>query len=325
MKRSTFITWDQLKVGLVILIALGIGAMAIFTLNQRFAFFHERYIIYAFVPTANGLRQGGLVQVGGQLAGTVKDIEFLAVDNDTLHNLRIILEIDKELQDQVRSDSRGQLKTQGLLGDKVLDITPGTLKGQELGDGDTLAMSDALDYERVIAQASAAVGDMVQLTKDLREITGGIVRGEGTLGMLVTNRSLYDELTSTLSRTNQLMTRLQNPRGTVGRLMDDPEFYNNLTGLTARMDSLLVTMNSPQGTVGRMLRDTVLYANLISTSQNVDSLVKALTTGDGLPAKLLRDQEMYDKLNKAITDLNAILEDVRKDPRKYTKGMIKVF
>jgi phospholipid/cholesterol/gamma-HCH transport system substrate-binding protein len=325
MKRSTFITWDQLKVGLVILIALGVGALAIYKLDEAVSLFTKRYELVAFMQSANGLRRGGLVNVAGQLAGTVKDIEFLPVDNDTTRNLRVVIEIDEALKQQVRADSRAQLKTQGLLGDKVLEISPGTLSAQMLEEGDTIAMGESLDYERVIAQASAAVGDMVQLTKDLREITGGIVRGEGTMGQLVTNRALYDELTGTLARSNQLLTRLQNPRGTVGKLLDDPEFYNNLTGLTSQMDSLVRAMNSPNGTVGKMLRDTVLYGNLVGISSGADSLVRSLSQGDGFAARMLKDQEMYDKINKALTDLTAILEDVRRDPRKYTKGMIKVF
>ena len=325
MKRSTFITWDQLKVGLVIVIALAIGALAIYKLDEAVSLFTKRYTLVAFMQTANGLRKGGLVQVAGQLAGTIKDIQFLPVDNDTTRNLRVLIEIDEEMKQQVRADSRAQLRTQGLLGDKVLDISPGTLAQQELEPGDTIRMGESLDYERVIAQASAAVGDMVQLTKDLRAITGGIVNGEGTMGQLVTNRALYDELTGTLARSNQLLTRLQNPRGTVGRLLDDPEFYNNLTRLTGQMDSLVTSMNSPSGTMGRMLRDTVLYGNLLGITSGADSLVRALSQGDGFAARMLRDQEMYDKINKALTDLTAILEDVRRDPRKYTQGMIKVF
>ena len=50
-----------------------------------------------------------------------------------------------------------------------------------------------------------------------------------------------------------------------------------------------------------------------------------LTSGQGTASKLLTDQQLYDQLNKMVTDLNAILADVRRDPKRYTKGMIKVF
>jgi phospholipid/cholesterol/gamma-HCH transport system substrate-binding protein len=53
--------------------------------------------------------------------------------------------------------------------------------------------------------------------------------------------------------------------------------------------------------------------------------VRQLNHGDGFAAKMLKDQQLYEQLTKTITDLNAILADVRQNPRKYTKGMIKVF
>jgi phospholipid/cholesterol/gamma-HCH transport system substrate-binding protein len=325
MKRSTFITWDQLKVGGVILVALGILTIAVYKLGQAANLFADRYDLVALVPNANGLRVGGTVSVAGQLAGTVKSIEFLPPDGDTLHNLKITVEVDRELKPQVRADSRARLRTQGLLGDKVFDISPGTPRYQVLKEGDTLTMGPSLDYDAIMQQASGAVGDMVQLTSDLKSITGGIVRGEGALGQLVTDRRLYDELTETLSRTNTLIARFQNPNGTLGRMLEDPTLYQNLTQMIASVDSLVVQLNSANGTAGRLLRDTTLYAQLTHIAGGADSLVKTLNSGQGTAGKLLTDQALYDQLNKAVTDLNAILADLRRDPRKYTKGLVRIF
>lgn len=325
MKRSTFITWDQLKVGVVILTALAILTVAVVKLGNAANLFAENYDLVAFLPNASGLREGGSVSVAGQVAGKISKIEFLPIDADTTRNLRVTMTIDRQLQTQVRSDSRGKVRTLGLLGDKTLDINPGTPRFAALADGDTIPMSESLDYEQVIIQASGAVGDMVQLTRDLKNITGGIVRGEGTMGQMVTNRALYDELTTTLQGTNRMIARLQNPNGTVGQLLNDPMLYHNLTGMVTSVDSLVRQMNSQSGTVGKLLRDDSLYTNLVSVASGADSLVKLLTQGEGFAGKLLKDQQMYDNLNKAVTDLNEILADVKKNPRKYTKGLISVF
>lgn len=325
MKRSTFITWDQLKVGVIILAALSVMLVAIFKLGQAANLFAKRYTLVAFLPSAFGVRTGGQVTIAGQLAGTIKDIEFLPVDADTTRNLRVTLELNEEMREQVRTDSRGKLRTLGLLGDKVLDISPGTPRYAALQSGDTLAMGESLDYDQVIAQASGAVGDLVTLTHDLKSITGGIVRGEGTVGQFVTNRDLYDELTGTLRRTNQLMGRLQNPNGTVGRMLDDPTLYRNLTEMVASVDTLVIQLNSREGTAGKLLHDDSLYTHLVGVAAGADSLVKMMTKGNGLASKMLTDPTLYDQLNKAVTDLNDILADVKKNPRKYTKGLVKVF
>ncbi|MDQ3696951.1 MAG: MlaD family protein [Gemmatimonadota bacterium] len=325
MKRATFITWDQLKVGGLIVIALGVMTVAIVQLGAAANLFERRYEIVTFLPNANGLREGGSVTVAGQLAGIIKAIDFLPVDADTSRNLRVIIEINQSLQPQVREDSRARVRTLGLLGDKVLDISVGTPQFAALPPGDTILTSESLDYEQVMTQAAGAVDDMVQLTADMRTITGGIVRGEGTMGQLLMNPTLYEELGGAMTELNRLLDRLQQPGGTFGRLIDDPTLYNRMVSMTSSLDTLLAALNSREGTLGKLLTDDTLYTRLVGITSGADSLLTQLRSGSGFAARMLNDQDLYDKLNKAITDLNAILEDVRRDPRKYTRGMIKVF
>jgi phospholipid/cholesterol/gamma-HCH transport system substrate-binding protein len=212
----------------------------------------------------------------------------------------------------------------GLLGDKVLDISPGTPRFAVLEEGDTVRVSAALDYEVVLSKAAGAVDDVVGLTRDLRIITGGLAKGQGTFGQLLTNTTMYDQLTSAMARANSLFAGLQNPNGTFGRVLNDPTLYVRLTAAVATLDSTLIAVNSSQGSLGKMLRDTTLYANMIGITQGADSLMRMLASDDGLVMKVLADQTLYDRLNKLTTDLSAMLADVRRDPKRYTKGMICV-
>ena len=325
MKRPSFISWEQLRVGVVVLVALVILTVAVVRLGSAANLFSANATLLTFLPHANGLREGGSVMIAGKLAGTVRAIEFLPVDRDTTRNLRVVLEIDQSLLEHVRGDSRARLKTVGLLGDKVVDISAGTSAYQALAAGDTVASEPSVDYDAVLEQASGAVVELVALTTDLRTITGGLARGEGTAGQLLTNRALYDELTTTLDETQRLVARFQNPNGSIGRLLDDPALYQNLASLSARADSLVLALNSSEGTLGRLMRDDTLYTRMVGVVAGADSLLGIMRNGDGLAPKLLTDQELYDQLNKTITDLNAILEDVRANPQKYLRGLIKVF
>lgn len=318
------ITWDQLRVAGVILVAVAVLALAGWKLGQAANLFTKRYELIVFLPNANGLRAGGSVTLAGQLVGTVKEIEFLPVDLDTTRNLRVVARIDRSLREQIRRDSEARLRTMGLLGDKVLDISPGTPRFAILEEGDTLRVATALDYEAVLAKAAGAVDDVVVLTQDLRTITGSLARGQGTMGQLLTNRAMYDQLTGAMARANALFAGLQNPNGTFGRMLNDPTLYNRLTGAVASLDSTLTAVNSSQGSMGRLLRDTTLYANLVGIAEGADSLMTMMTSEQGLMGKLLTDQTLYDQLTKLTTDLGAVLSDVRRDPRRYTKGMICV-
>jgi phospholipid/cholesterol/gamma-HCH transport system substrate-binding protein len=325
MKRPSFITWEQLKVGLLITAALAVIGVAIYRLGQAANLFSRRYELFAYLPNASGLQAGGVVYVAGQYAGTIKSIDFLPVDNDTLRNLRVRMAIDHALQDQVRTDSKAKIRTLGLLGDKVIDISIGTPRYSALRDGDTIAVAPSLDYEAVLAQAAGAVSDMVDLTHDLRQITSSVVEGKGTMGQLLTNRALYDQFVGTMSRANAMLARVENPNGTFARLLDDPRLYNRFVSVVTAADSLVVALNDKNGTIGKLLRDDTLYTHIVSMAIAGDSLMKTLSNGQGFAGRLLNDPALYDRINKLTTDLGAILEDVRKDPRRYTRGVICVF
>jgi phospholipid/cholesterol/gamma-HCH transport system substrate-binding protein len=324
MKRSSFITWDQLKVGLVILAALAVLGVAIYKLGQAANLFSKRYELIAYLPNAAGLRAGGTVFVAGQFAGSIKSIEFLPVDNDTTRNLRVRMLVDQELQTQVRRNSMAKVRTLGLLGDKVIDISIGTPQFPPLKSGDTIGVTPSLDYEAILAQASSAVNDMVGLTHDMKILTTGIVKGEGTIGQLMTNRALYDQFVGTIGRANSMMARFENPNGSFAKILDDPTLYNRFVEVVTSADSLVVAMNDKNGTIGKLLRDDTLYTHIVNMAIAGDSLMKALSSGKGIAARLLNDPTLYDQLNKLTTDLNAILDDVRKDPHKYLKGVVCV-
>ena len=325
MKRSSFLTWDQLKVGVVIIVALIILGVAILKLGEAGNLFAKRYKLVAFLGNASGLRVGGGVTVAGQLAGSIREINFLPPDADTTRNLKLILEVNRSVRDQVREDSRAKVRTMGLLGDKVFDISPGTPRFRTLREGDTLIILPSVDYEAVVQQASGAINQVVGLTQDLKSMTGRISRGEGTLGQLVTNRALYDQINSTLARTSSVMARLENPRGTIGRLLNDPALYHSLNRALAAADSLVSQIGSSNGSIGKLLRDDSLYVGLVSIVARTDTLVQTMSNGKGTMQKMFTDEQLYTELVKAVTQLNSVLVDVRRDPQRYTKGLIKVF
>ena len=325
MKRSSFITWDQLKVGGIIVAALAVLTVAVYKLGQAANLFSKRYELTTFLANANGLRTGGSVFVAGQFAGTVQEIQFLPVTNDTLRHLKVLMSIDAKLQPQVRGDSRARVRTLGLLGDKVIDISIGTPRFPPLKPGDTISLAASLDYEAVLAQAAGAVNDMVDLTHDMRKITNGIVSGQGTVGQLVTNPALYNQFVGTMSRANSMLGKFENPNGTFARLLDDPTLYNRFVSVVTSADSLVIAMNDKNGTIGKLLRDDTLYTHIVNMAQAGDSLMKMMTNGNGLPARLLNDPTLYDRVNKLTVDIGALLDDVKKNPHQYFRGIVCVF
>jgi hypothetical protein len=84
-------------------------------------------------------------------------------------------------------------------------------------------------------------------------------------------------------------------------------------------------INSGNGTLAKLIKDDTLYTHLVSVVATTDTLVQQMAHGKGTVSKLFTDEQLYDQLVQAVSELNKVLVDVRRDPRRYTKGMIKVF
>jgi phospholipid/cholesterol/gamma-HCH transport system substrate-binding protein len=325
MRRSSIITWEQVRVSALILAGLSILGFAIYKLGESAKLFTPRYTLVAFLADANGLREGGSVTIAGQLAGSIRSIQFLPVSTDTTRNLKVVIEIDQTLRPQVRADSRVLLHNQGLLGDKSFDITPGTLHSPMLHNGDTLIVGPSMDYEMMVRQASKTLTDVAALTHDMRGVTDALVHGQGTMGQLLTSHQLYDQINLMLSRTSTLLARLENPSGSVGRLLDDPALYTNIVHTVASVDTLVTQLHSGNGTAAKLLRDDTLYTNLVRVTNRADSLLATMTQANGTVSKLFTDGQLYDQMVQAVAHLNAILIDIQRNPKRYTKGVIKLF
>ena len=156
------------------------------------------------------------------------------------------------------------MRTLGLLGDKVIDISIGTPRYGVLRPGDTIAVAPSLDYEAVLAQAAGAVTDMVDLTHDLRKLTGGIVAGEGTIGQLVTNRALYDQFVGTMARANTHAHEIRESEWHRGASARRSHALQSLRwAVIGSADSLVVALNNKDGTIGKLLRDDSLYVHFV--------------------------------------------------------------
>ena len=147
MNGGSKLSWTQVRVGIAVTVALVVLAVSIFFIGETGAIFGERYHLTTLMPSASGLIEGAGVRLAGQDVGKVEAIEFvpIAQRRDPEHVLRLNLAIDLRVRDLIRQDSEARIRTLGLLGDKIIDVTPGTPDAPILEDGDTLQSAAAID------------------------------------------------------------------------------------------------------------------------------------------------------------------------------------
>lgn len=326
MRRSAPITWEQVRVGLVLLLALVILGFGIFFIGNIGDVFGTRYRLVTLMESAAGLVPGAPVQVAGQNVGQVDRVEFIRPEErpGTGETVAVWLGVNVSIRDQIRADSRARVRTQGLLGDRLIDIAPGSADSPVLSEGDTLAAAPALSYEELLAQAADAVQALITLSNDLTATLGRVAAGEGSLGQLLVDDALYGSLVSLNENLNRVIEPVANGEGALGRLLTDDALYERLVAATAGLDSVTAAVVEGEGTLGRLVRSDSLYLALASSASRADSLLALIERGEGSIGLMVTDERLYEELLKTVVDLNAFLQDVRDNPKRFIPP-IKVF
>ncbi len=319
MRRGAAVTWEQVRVGLLILGALALLSLAVFLVGDTGNVFGQRYRLVTLVRSAAGLVPGAAVQLAGQTVGQVDDIQFIAPDArpESGEPIAIWMAINTNVRDQIRTDSRAQVRTQGLLGDKLIDIRPGSAGAGILAPGDTVASAASLDFDALFAEGAEAVGDLVVVARNLSDLTRGLLEGEGTLGRLVVDEAMYERLVALAGSLDSLVAVAASPDNSLMRLLTDDTLYTAIRSSVASFDTLSRSVVEGEGTLGQLIRSDSLHSELTSTVSRADSLLGSLLSGEGSAGRLFTDETMYEELLKTLVELNTILEDVRRDPARY--------
>jgi len=181
-KRSNF----ELKVGLFTFIGLLILFMIVFSIGD-FYLLNPGYTLTIQFGTANGIDIGAPVHVAGVIVGEVKGIKVYFDEGKTKVDLLVWLKKGSLVPD----NSIAQIKTLGLLGEKFLDIYPGQDPKKFLQEGDLLIGADPVSMDELIGRGNALVGKLEGSAESFHNILKKIETGEGTIGRLIVDDSLY--------------------------------------------------------------------------------------------------------------------------------------
>jgi phospholipid/cholesterol/gamma-HCH transport system substrate-binding protein len=191
------------RLGSFIVLALFIFAGGVFWIGNRQFLFNSTYRLNADFPNAAGLLEGAVVRVGGIPEGTVRSIEL---PKHVGEKIRVAMDLKQATRQVIKKDSRASIQAEGLLGDQYVEIFFGTDKATGVKDGDVigsdapLQMADILKKDDGILDSAQQTMDSVQDTAtNLKDITGKVNRGSGTVGALVNDKELYRHATAAVS------------------------------------------------------------------------------------------------------------------------------
>jgi len=337
-KRQQKITLSELRVGIFMLAALLITGFLILNSSGNFNPFEKKMRLKARFASADGLHSGADVQLAGVSIGKVEDVKFLPPDSPPGERLEATLNVvqvldKKPISELIRTDSTAQLVATSILGnDKMINITPGTAKGSPVDENATLSSSAGIGLNQLTETGNDLLAQINKLAVPANEILNKANQGEGTLGRIINDESLYKSLDSTVTEMRKTVDRLNRGEGSAGKLLNDPQLYNNLNKTVSQLESISSDIKAGRGSAGKFVNDDQLYtetrnavAELRQSAEKISAIaddVKLLTAdlrdGKGSAGKLLKDDKFYDdaqaaiaKFNSMSTHLDAILADAQ--------------
>ena len=323
MMRRTAMTWAQLKVGIVIIFAVAGILYTIMNLKEGMGVFTSASTFRAYLNDSQGIKVGAPVRLSGVDIGNVKQI---AIEPDK-GQVAIHFTVNDEMRPLLHNDAAVMIRPMGLLGDKYLDLLPGSPKQPSLPDGAVLSgRGDTADITGVAGSATTTLQTVDQTLRELQGILANIKAGKGTAGKLVTDPTLYDHTAQLIrkvdalsEKTNQLVTRIERGDGTLGKLVTDHAFYDRATAAVEEMQKLGALLNHPDGSLGKLARDPALYQRLEGVTAKGEALIGKIERGDGTLGKLVNQDQLYKRADKVLTEVEALITDIKKDPKRYFK------
>lgn len=295
MKRSINVGWGNLKTGLLIIIATILLFWASFSGGGTSIFEPKNHFV-AFFGNVNGLLPGAPVWMSGVEVGNVKSVNFVNLSPEK--QVRVVCRVEENVWHMITEDATVHLGTIGFLGDKYVEVVPGSMGLPVIADGDTLVTSPIADASALFESGEQAFDNVGGLVSNLDSLLIRMNRGDGTLGQLATNQELYRNMTALLGNLTKLTADLQRNQerlvvsiektgdalervsmqatentGTLGRMMNDPQLYDNLAATSARLDTIMTYVQSAEGTLGLMVRDTGLYVEMVNLLKRTNNLV----------------------------------------------------
>lgn len=318
MPSEKQVKWSQLKVGLTVIFATVTLAVLVFLMTSTTGLFTRKFIVHAFVDNAGGLAIGAPVRLEGVDIGNVTGIQVVADPKRRLAPVDVRMKITTKYEPIMRNDCEVSLNTAGVLGQVFVDLDCRSARGRAMQNGDELPTREVPQLQDVVRAGQATLQNVNALVKQLGGIVTYIQSGQGSIGKVIYDPSLFNRASDILNQMQQIAARLNSKEGTIGKLLNDDELYRKADKAVDNVNQIIDEVNGGQGTIGKFLKDPSLYNNANQTIAKANDLISGIDAGKGMLGKLTKDEELARKIDNTVTRLDDIVD--RLDKGEGTAG-----
>jgi len=294
----------NIKLGLFITLGIVFFAFVVYFLGKERNLFGSTMKVYAVFSDVKGLQVGNNVRFSGINIGTISDIKILT---DT--TVKVELSIDSDLQQFIKETSEASIGTEGLMGNKLVLISPGKNDSNPIEPGEALPTTQSVELNDIFNEVENAAKNISDLSEGLYQITKKINRGDGMFGTLFNDTIIAEELRMVIKDANVAM-----------------EDFNGITN----------KINTGEGDLGRLVNDTTITAEIVKTTDNINDITEKLesvsvklntiaemaASGDGTIHKMLADSSFADSISVTLNNLNKGIVEITETSEEIKKSWL---
>ena len=290
-------------VGIFIFLALVIFIVGVLTLGGQRKTFADTIDVSATFDDVNGLQRGSNIWYAGVKIGTIKTLGF-----NKNGGVDVTMSIEEASQQFIHKDTKAKVGTDGLIGNKIIVLYGGSPQAPVIAEGDVLSVQKAAGMDEMMNTLQTNNKNILDITNDFKLISHRLANGEGTVGKLLKEETLANDLNATLAAlnratqnaerlTNQLASyasNLQKPGTLTNDLITDTVIFSKLRSsvsqieeVTAKANAVMTTMqtastnlnadlNKTNTPAGVLLHDEEAGANLKAAIRNLQTSTKKL-------------------------------------------------
>jgi phospholipid/cholesterol/gamma-HCH transport system substrate-binding protein len=285
-------TSQKLRLGLFVIIGLSLFILAVYFIGDKQQMFGKTNQLSAVFNNVSGLQLGNNVRYSGINVGTVSGIVMI---NDTA--IKVDMLIDKTIFPHIRKNAIATIGSDGLVGNMIINIIPGKDKATSISPGDEISTLNRIRTDDMLNTLGKTNKNAALLTSDLLKITNEINQGTGTVGLLIKDANLANDLKQTvhylkitgrgssesITKINRLISSLENKDNVIG-VLKDTAVANNLKKIVLNLkqtstqidnvvnnlDTTIVNIKNGKGAVNYLSNDPELVRKIDSTMTNVN-------------------------------------------------------
>jgi len=277
MAKTSNYTW---KLGMFTILGLALFFVTVYFIGKSQNLFGGTFTLRSEFKNIGGLKIGNNVLLSGINIGTVKSIEFVS---DSLVVVKLVIKDD--VQQYIKADALATIGSDGLMGDKILTISPGNRSRIIVKDNDLIASREAIDLDDLMDGLKKSVDNAGIITKQLAEFSYKINNGKGALSKVLTDENFAKGIDNMLKNVEAgsdafvvFTNNLNDPNGTLTKLMTSPDYANSIERSLSNFEKsskdikvFTANLNNDKSIISKLTTNERLATSLDSTLTNLES------------------------------------------------------